>query len=234
MPKTFQKSLLSNRLRVAALLVVSLGIAGTMAVTHADQFDDQINSLQQDNNAAQTVVNGLESQLQSYQDTVNQFQAQINATQAALNANQARQAQLQQQITEYQTKLDQQKQYLSESLKSMYIDGQMSTIEQLATSKNLSEYVDKQEYQQAIQNKINDSIKEISALQAQLQKEKAQLDALVASEQQQRDQLASAQAQQQALLSYTQGQQDAFSAGIAANRGKIGELRRQQSILNSL
>ena len=36
----------------------------------------------------------------------------------------------------------------------MYIDGQLTTIEELATSKNLSEYVDKEDYRTTVQNKI--------------------------------------------------------------------------------
>lgn len=233
MTKKFKKPVLSSRLLAATLLVVSFGFVGTMAVTHADQFDDQINALQSENNSTQGVVNGLESDAASYQDAINELQTQVNATQAALDANQAKQASLQQQITDDQNKIIQQKKYLGEDIKSMYIDGQLSTIEELATSKNLSDYVDKEEYRTSVQNKIDDSIKQIASLQAQLQSQKAQLDVLVNSEKQQRDSLAADEAKQQSLLTYNQGQQDAYNAQIAANSGKIGDLRRQQALLNA-
>lgn len=233
MPKTSIKSVVITRVRAFVLILLALSMGGSMAVTHADQFDDQINSLQDQNNAAQLVVNGLESEAESYQAVIDQLQTQVNAIQAALSANEARQAAIQQQIIDDQNKITQEKQYLGEDIKSIYIDGQLSTIEALATSKNLSDYVDKEEYRTTVQNKINATIQQIAVLQAQLQQQKAELDVLIASEQQQRDQLAAAESKQQGLLNYTQDQQAAFNAGIANNRGKIGELRRQQALLNA-
>jgi peptidoglycan DL-endopeptidase CwlO len=84
-----------------------------------------------------------------------------------------------------------------------------------------------------VQNKIDGQIKEINALQAQLEKQKAELDVVVKSEQSQNDQLASAQAQQQQLLAFNQGQQTAFNQQISANSGQIAELRRQQIAANA-
>ncbi len=219
--------------RGAVIIVAAVGVIGGASIVHADQFDEQIHQLQDANNSTQGLVNGLASQASSYQDTINQLQAQINNVQAALNTNLAQQAALQQQITDAQNKIDQQKAFLGEDLKTMYIDGQLSTIEELASSKNLSDYVDREEYRTRVQNKIDSGIKEIAALQAQLQKQKAELDVLVASQQQQNAQLASAQSQQAALLGYNQSQQSAYNSQISANQGRIAELRRQQIAANA-
>jgi len=227
------KSYILSRLRVFAVIALAILVGSSMAVSHADQFDDQINALQQQNANTQGVLNGLESQAASYQQVIDQLQAQINAVQAALSANEAQQASLQQQITDNENTIATDKSYLSQDLKSMYIDGQLSTIEELATSKNLSDYVDKEEYRTSVQNKINDAIGQIAALQDKLQKQKAQLDQLVNSEKQQNAQLASAQSKQQELLSYNQGQQDAYNSQIASNSSQIAELRREQAILNA-
>jgi surface antigen len=221
------------RARTAILIVAAFGVLGGASLVHADQFDEQIKALQSQNNATQGVVNGLAAQAGSYQGVINQLQAQINAVQAALAANEAQQASLQQQITEAQNKLDQEKAYLSNDIKTMYIDGQLSTIEELATSKNLSDYVDREEYRTSVQNKIDSTIKEIAALQAQLKQKKAELDVLVNAEQQQQDQLASDRGQQQQLLSFNEGQQAAYNQQISANSGRIAELRRQQIAANS-
>jgi surface antigen/peptidoglycan hydrolase CwlO-like protein len=233
MAKTVLKHRIMTKFRALALILVAFGVVGGATIVHADQFDDQINALRDQNASAQGLLNGLESQAGSYQDTINQLQAQINAVQAQIATNQAQQASLQQQIIEVQAKIDQQKALLTEQLQSMYVDGQMTTIEQLATSKDLSDYVDKQEYQNAVQSKLTDLIGQVTALQTKLKSEKAELDQLVASEQQQNAQLASAQAQQQSMLSYNVAQQNAFNSQISANTGKIAELRRQQAILNA-
>lgn len=224
---------LTKTLQLAAILLAVVSIIGGATLVHADQFDEKINALNAENSQTRNLVDGLVSQAGSYQQAIDQLQAQINAVQSQIAANEARQASLQQQITDAKNKLNQQKAYLAEDIRMMYIDGQLSTIEQLATSKNLSEYVDKEEYRTNVQNKINTMMKEIAALQVQLQGQKQELDQLVESQKQQNAQLASAQSQQQQLLSYNQGQQAAFNAQISANSGKIAELRRQQMAANS-
>jgi surface antigen len=229
--KPFPKQFYRMRSILCAIVLVAL--VGAAAVVHADQYDAQINALREQNNVAQGVLNGLSSQASSYQDTINQLQAQISAVRAQIAANEAQQASLAQQIADAQAKIALHKKYLGQDIKAMYVDGNLSSIEQLATSKNLSDYVDKEEYRIAAQNKINTTIKQIAVLQAQLQKQKGELDTLVESQKQQNAQLASAQYQQQQLLSYNEGQQAAYNQQISANSGQIAELRRQQILANS-
>lgn len=221
------------RLRSIVCALILVGLIGAAAAVHADQYDAQINALREQNAQAQGVLNGLSSQASSYQDTISKLQTEINAVQAQINSNEAQQAALQQQISDAQEKIKLHKKYLGQDIKAMYVDGNLSTIEELATSKSLSDYVDKEEYRIAAQNKINTTIKQIADLQAQLQKKKSELDVLVAAEKDQQSQLAGAQSQQQELLSFNQGQQSAYNAQISANTGKIGELRRAQIAANS-
>jgi surface antigen len=222
-----------QRLRALALVLVAAGVVGGAALVHADQFDAQINALQQQNASAQSVLNGLTSQAGSYQDTINQLQAQINAVEGQIAANQAQQAQVQAQITADQQQIDQKKQQLSATIKAMYIDGQTSTIEELASSKNLSDYVDKEEYRTNVQDQLNGKIKEIADLQVQLQRQKSDLDTLIASENTQNSQLSAAQSKVNDMLSYNEGQQAAYNQQISSNTGQIAELRRQQAVLNA-
>jgi peptidoglycan DL-endopeptidase CwlO len=222
-------------IRVRAPLAVAalIALVGGSALVHADTFDEQIRALSNQNSNTRGIVNNLASQASSYQDAISKLQAQIDALQAALNANLARQNELQNQITEAQNKLDLQKAYLGENIKTMYVEGQLTTIEELASSRNFSEYVDREEYRTRVQNKIDSMIKEIAALQAQLQKQKGELEVLIKSQQDQNAQLASARAEQQGMLSYNQGQQAAYNSQISANNSKISELRRQQAAANA-
>lgn len=233
MPKQKIWNRISLRLRALLLVAAAASIAGGAVVVHADQFDQQIQALTEANNSTQGLIDGLAQQASTYQDAINQLQAQIDSIQAALNANQAQQASLQQQISDNQAKIDQDKQYLGEDIKTMYIDGDLSSIEELATSNSLSDYVDKQEYRTSVQDKIDSTIQEITALQTKLQQQKQELDVLIASEKQQNDQLAGAQAQQQQMLAYNEGQQAAYNSQISSNNSQIAELRREQLAANA-
>lgn len=216
---------------LAALALVAL--VGGATVVHADQYDEQIKALNAQNGQAQSLVNSLTAQAGSYQAAIDTLQAQIDAVRAQISANEAQQAAVQQQITDAQNKITEQKKYLADDIRTMYIDGQLTTIEELATSKNLSDYVDKEEYRITAQDQMNTTIKQIAALQIELQKQKDELNTLLASQKQQNDQLASAESQQQQMLAYTEGQKAAYNNQIAANSGRIAELRRQQIIANS-
>ncbi|MDB5169527.1 MAG: exported protein of unknown function [Candidatus Saccharibacteria bacterium] len=215
----------------AAVLLLSL-VSGA-AVVHADQFDDQINAINSQKAQNQSQLNDLTSQAASYQDAINQLQAQINGVQAAIAANVAKQSDLQTQITANQQQIDTKKSQIGASVKAMYLDGQPTAIEQFASSNNLSDYVDKEEYRSKVQSQLTATIKEIAALQLQLQSQKQEVEQLLATQQQQNAQLAAAQSQQAAMLAYTQAQQDAFSAKIHDQNAQISSLRQQQAAENA-
>ncbi|MDL2363352.1 MAG: CHAP domain-containing protein [Patescibacteria group bacterium] len=221
------------KLRLVALSAALLFLIVGAARVHADKYDEQINALNQQNSASQSALGGLQTEAGSYQEAIAQLQGQIDAVQAALTVNTNKQAETQAAIVAAQQKIDQERAYLKESIKTMYVDGQLSTVEQLATSKNLSDYVDKEEYQNSVENKIDATIKEIAVQQENLKKQKAELDVLIATQKQQNEALANARGQQQQMLAYNESQQNDFNSKIAANSGKIQELRKAQIVANA-
>lgn len=227
--------LLSRAGRISAVLALSVLISAGTLIQHvkADQYDEQIQALQSQNAEARGNVNALQSQANSYQDAINKLQVQIDAVLAQIAAGQAEQARLQQEITAKQAEIDVQRQLLGEGIKAMYVDGQISTIEMLATSNNLSDFVDKEEYRNAVQKNIQESLAKIAKLQNELKQKKVQVDQLIESQKAQEAQLAADRTQQADMLAYTEGQKAQFNNQIAANSSKIGELRRQQIIANS-
>ena len=240
--KTMKKSskvsqIITAKFTVGLLALSSAVLVGgtlTPSLSHvlADSYQDQINALNEQNANTRGIVSGLQATAASYQDAINQLQAQINGLQASIDANRAQQAAIQQQIVDAQNQIDQEKAYLANDVKAMYVDGTPTTLEVLATSKNLSDFVDKQEYRTTVQNKLQDTLKKIAALQAELQTKKAQVDLLLSEETDQQNQLASAQAQQASLLNYNQSQQAAYNAQIKATSAQIVQLRAAQAAAN--
>ena len=220
-------------LAVASLLVVGMAVVTPMVRVRADQYDEQIKVLREQNYDAQGALNQLVDQATSFQDTISKLQAQIGAIQSAIAVNEAEQAKIQAAILENQRQIDYEKSVLASDLKATYIGGQITPVEMLATSSSLSEYIDKQEAYASIQDKIQNTLQEIAELQRQLQTQKAQVDLLLASQKAQNEELSLAKNKQDELLAYNQGQQDAYNAQISSNSGRIAELRRQQAIENS-
>lgn len=216
-----------------ALIVLVLSRFPSSQLVYADQFDQQIQSLQQQNIQTQTTVAQLAEQATSYQDAVNRLQAQVDQVEQQITQNENAQADLQQQIADAQTELDKQRLVLGQIIRTMYIDGEPSMIEELATSKNLSDFVDKKAYRALVQNKLQVTVQLVARLQAKLAAQKTEVDQLLQDEHTQQAQIDANRAEQAKLLSYNQSQQADYGQQIQTNQTKIADLRRQQAALIS-
>lgn len=216
---------------IASIAVFGFGLIVSPLVT-ADQFDEQIRQIQADNNEKRQSVQQLEVQADSYQGEINRLQVQIDTVRAQIRENEAKRDDLQVKIAEAEAELEKQKKLLSENIKAIYVEGQTSTLVMLASSKDLSEFLDKQQYRSTVQQKIKDTLDKVNALKAQLKDQKALVEQLLADQQTMNSQLTGAQNQQSALLNYTEGQKNAFTAQIRTNNANIADLRAQQAAAN--
>ncbi len=234
-PKVKAKKILT-RLSVVPVIfmtaVFGLSLISTPLV-QADRFDDQINALRADNGNKASQKAQLGAEAASLSDTISKLQQQINTLQAQIQANQAKSDDLQRQISAAEAELARQKTILGENIKTMYLEGQISTLEMLAAAKDLSDFVDKQEYRNTVSDKIKTTVQKISELKHQLAAQKEEIEKLLADQRIMNAQLAAQQDQQNYLLSLNEGQQATLNAQIRANYGQISELRRQQAIENS-
>lgn len=217
---------------LVALMVASFILPGLRNQTFADTCTS-ISECQSKIAASSSAITDLKKTALSFQDAINQLNGQIGTLQDAINASTAEQNRLQGEIDKAQTEINRQRSVLAQGVKAMYVDGTPSTLEMVATSKNLSDYVDKAEYRTAVQRKLQDTMKKIAVLQKQLSVQKAQVAELLKQQQSQQSQLLSARAEQASMLSYNQSQQAAFNADVAANQSKLNELIIAQRRANS-
>lgn len=221
---------LSNTQSILTVALLSVFAVASLAapLVRADQFDDQINAIKQESAGISANLSQLGSEAASLSDTINKMQEQINNLQVQIRTNQARNDDLQRQIVEAEAQLAEQRRVLGESIRQMYLEGQISTLEMLASSNDLSEFVDKQQYRDAVQNKLKSTLDKINALKAQLKSQKTEVEALIKDQQNMQSQLAAQQAEQNRLLSLNQAQQNELDAQIQANNSKVSDLKRQQ------
>jgi peptidoglycan hydrolase CwlO-like protein/surface antigen len=206
---------------------------GVFAASCSSSTDcqQQIDSLNAQNAQAQSSISSLETKAGSYQAAIAALQTQIATLQSQIASNQAQQAQLQQEIAANQAQLVQQKAVLADDLKTTYLSGQLTPVEMLATSSNLSEYIDKQQTYVLVQDKIQDTLTTIDTLQKSLSTQNAQVTQLLASLNTQQSQVVAAQNQQTSLLAYNQSQQDSFNQQITSNKSALSQLYAQQAAI---
>lgn len=197
-------------------------------IVRADQFDSQIQNLQQQNSQTRSSLSALESQASSLSDLISKLQGQISSLQTQISTNQAKSTELQAKISQAEAELARQRKTLGADIKQMYFEGKVTTLEMLASSKNLSDFVDKQQYRTAVQNKIKTTLDRITELRRQLASQKEALEALIRDQQRMQSDLAAQTAQQNQILAMNEQQQSSLNGQIQANNAQISALRAQQ------
>jgi len=230
MRKSIKKSInFSKRTAIiAAVMVLAIASFG-MPLVRADSFQDKINQLQDDNNQKQSEKKVLRAQADTLEATINALQTQINDSQTQIDINTAKSVDLQNQIEVAQVQLDQQKRILGINIKAMYLEGDITTIEMLATSKDLGDYFDKAQYRSAVKDKIKDTLDTVTALKAQLKDQQTKLKELIDQQIVLQGQLNNQKSEQNGLLNLNQGQRAALDNQIKSNATALAQLRAAQA-----
>jgi surface antigen/peptidoglycan hydrolase CwlO-like protein len=218
-------------LSAIAVMIVVASIYAPSAKSATLQ--QQIDALNADNSKKNDNKNQLGAEAVGISATITKLQAEINAVQAKISANEAEMARLQGEIKVAEAELERQKDLLGQTIRAMYVEGEITTVEMLATSKDLSDFFDKQQYRESVRSKIKTTLDKITALKLELNKQRDIVAKLLAEQKTLQNQLASQKAENNRLLSMNQSQQGALDAQMRANSGKIAELRKQQEAANA-
>jgi len=214
------------------LMALLMAIYPAMSAT-ADSFDDQINALQQQISGFQAQAGQLRAQADDLQAQLSALDVQKQAIEAQISANELKKQQLDEQIQQTSDHIAQQKDGLGKNLRSMYVDGSITPLEMVASSKSISDFIDKQEYRNKIRDAIQESLAQIKTLQAQLTKQRQDVEHVLADQKALNTSLADQENQKNQLLAETQGQEDAYKQLVDSNNSKINDLRSQQRAANA-
>lgn len=225
------KKIASTIISVIAVSVL-LGTSLFIPNVSADNIANEIQALREENARNRAALADLSLIATSYKDAINKLEAQIGQLQAQINENLARQADLRDKIEKGQRELEHQRMLLSADIKAMYSDGEMSTIEMLATSKDLSDFVDKEAYRSAVQKKIQDTLRKVNKLQKELTAQKEEVELLLKQQQEQQFALNTSRAEQTRMLTLNQQQQSEFNRKTSDNQARIDDLIEQQRRAN--
>lgn len=231
-----QSNSVTTKRRSAVIVGVAslfIGVTISAPFVYADQLQQQIDALNAQTGEKQVFQSRLGVEAASFQETIAKLQAEINALQARINENETKMAELKAQIAAAEAELIRQRDLLGQTIRAMYLEGEITTVEMLATSKDLSEYFDKQQYRESVNSKIKTTLDKITKLKLELNTQKETVEKLLAEQKGLQGQLAGQRAENSRLLSLNQAQQNAVDSEIKSNNSKVAELKRQQIIANS-
>lgn len=196
---------------------------------YADSYDAKISALNGEISQQQQVAGVAHAKADTIGGQVAELNAQIAAVQAQLKLNRIKQAQTSQRIDDARAELAGKKAILDESIRQIYQQSQVTPLEMLASSKNFSDYVDKQQYTDQIKDHIQDALRQINALKADLEKQQSDLNVQVSQQAGLTATLQQQQSQQSDLLAQAQGDESSANAAIQAKNGQVESLRKQQA-----
>jgi len=218
---------LPPRVIAIAVFVVTLLIFPATQV-FADSFDDQIRALQQDVARYQNEANSLRAQADTLQNALSALNAEMSALQNQINLKEAELAKINDTIIKTEERLENQKKLLAGNLRSMYLEGQVSSLEMVASSKSISDFIDKQEYRNKIRDQVQKNITEIRSLKELLAQQKLEAEHVLADQKAQREVLANKKNEQANLLAQTQGQEQAYRQIVTSRQAEIASVQAQQ------
>lgn len=209
-------------------MVLVLGVALYAPVQHSgassiSELQKKSQQLQAEIAANQKIAAEYHAEAVTLQAKINELNAEIAIVNQQIELLSLQIKELELKIEETNKELDRQRSVLGENIRAMYFEGDVSTIEILATSKDLSDFVDKEQYRNAVQDKIKATLDKIKILKAELQAKREEVQKLLSQQQAQRALLDEKRQEQQSLLNATRGQEARYQAMIASQRKQLAE-----------
>lgn len=212
----------------AALLFAVATPLQVANIVRADDYDQKIAQIQAQIDEFQSQASRLNGQADSLQKEVDALTAQKNVIQGQVNLKQAEHDKLVQQIADNEKKIKDNQAALGSTIADLYVASGVTPLEMLASSKSISEYVDKETYQKTVRDTLTQTINSIKRLKKQLETQKKDVERVLAEQKFARDALAAKEAQQAQLVAQTRGQEAAYKQLVGQREGQKLELQRQQ------
>ena len=217
---------------ISAIVFVFSGVAIILNQNvSADQYENKIKALQADMAKYQAEGDRLNQVALSLQGEIDRLASEKNVIQAQIDINQIEHDQLVEQIKETESQLQNNRDSLGFVLADMYVDDTITPIEMLASSKSLSDFLDKQEQRSATRNQLNLKIEEIKQLKKELEESKTRIAGILSNQKTQRDILVNKEAEQRSLRDRTKGQEANYQKMIEKNKKEIDSIRAVQAAL---
>jgi peptidoglycan hydrolase CwlO-like protein len=231
-PASISQKAKKSFLILSALVLVGAGVFSMQASpASADQYDDKIRALQADMNRYQAEASRLNGEAATLANALAQITNEKNSLQAQIDENQARYDKLAIQITETEKQIKENQDALGTTIADLYVDDSISPVEILASSQNIGDFLNKQEYRNSVKDELGSTIKKVKDLKAQLSSQKDEVTKVLAEQTVARDSLRAKETEQSSLLAQTQNDESKYQGLIKDSAAQIAAAKAAQAAL---
>ena len=216
-----------------ALVVLTAAIVSTQLLqpASADQYDEKIKALQADMSRYQEEADRLNNEATTLANALAQLSNEKSALQAQIDVSQAQYDQLTIQIAETEAEIKNNQDALGTTLADLYVDDEISTIEMLASSQSIGDFLNKQEYRNSVKDELSSTIKKVKTLKEQLTTQKEEVTQVLAEQTAAKESLTAKETEQSNLLAQTQNDESNYQSLIADSQTQIAAAKAAQAEL---
>lgn len=216
---------------LAVLLSVAFVPSPAADANSISELQDRIDELNQEVEQSEDALNDISQRADTLENKLAILRAQIAGFQSRIDQTNLKIEKIQKELKQAEERLARQKEILAENVRTLYKEGDVSTVEVLASSDNFSDFVNRQEYLESVKIGIQEAAKEVVALTKELEaKEKEQKD-LLAQLKSQKSLLASKRNEQSTLLAETRGQEARYQDIVQSKKAELKRLMEEQAAL---
>lgn len=220
---------------IAVIMVFAVPIALFSNISDARDYEAEIAAKEQQIAQFQAEAARLAAQADSLAVRLAEITNERNQLQVQIDISQSKYDQLVTQIAQTNIDIQNNRDALGTIIADLHVDDNIAPIEMIFSSKNISEYMDKQEYRNSIRNDLSLKITKIKNLKAQLETQEQEQGAVLNDLKSQRDNLLTKEKEQQDLISATRGEEQAYQALSQQSQAEKRQLEiEQQAALAAL
>ena len=228
LPSKFRKKIYV----MLALVMTPTLLAYYQFKAHADQYDVQINALKAEIGRYQSKAVSLQNQAATLQDALANLDGQKAAIQKQIDLSQAQYDEIQKKIDNLKQRIKDNQNYLGQVIANMYVNDNITPIEMLASSKNISDFIDKSAYNASARDSLLNTISDIKSMKTDLDNQNVAIERTLVDSKNERQNLADKEQEQQDLLTQTNGQEQAYQSLIQSKQAQTSQLIAEQISMN--
>jgi len=182
----FLKLLTKKTLLVVFALVIAIYVPIQMMTKLASatcssvsECEARINALNQDIANYKAEATRLNAEAQTLRSVLAKLSGEKAVIQSQIDINQAKSDQLAIEIADTEKKINDNKDALGVTIANLYVDDNVTPVEIVFGSQNISDYMDKQEYRNSVRNELVSTIAKIKELKAALEVKRAEVEKIL-------------------------------------------------------
>lgn len=228
--KVFINGALSVALVIAGVFAIVSGNNSAGAKT-AEQLQKEIETLEAEEKRALEQAQSLKVKSQTLQTELDGIAKQRSAIESQIKLSQAKHDKLILDIKKTEENIENNRKALGTILAEMSLEEEITPLERLASSDNLSKALDNLEYQSSVKDSLIKKVDEIKKQKVILEKQRDETKVELANQKKSEQALQAKIAEQNKLIAETKGEEAAYANYASARSAEKGKLQKQQQDL---